>query len=321
MTGGDVPLPFEGDQPAEPPPPGAPCIYVATKITGTAPGSPERQIIEFAVVTIRDAVIEATRHAENPWHLRVHAPVEWTTPEQTPDLTPGEVFARNAHHVLSEADALIVYGWSPSAGVGQEIIWAAQSGLPVLYVEPQGHPPSRQVAGTPGDLTIIRQSTPDHLKDEIRRWVRRRRHQLEANSGRRRGRATALAPLHARLQHEWANLVSTDRHQAAAHLGVTPGLIDWWLSGVDYLAAAPIAHIILLSTQLLGSTDPVLGRRELTISQLDALFTARDEHGWDDPTTEALRRRGEVELAQPAVRRFRLDSPEDWTRLWEAANR
>ncbi len=89
------------------------------------------------------------------------------------------MFARNAHHVLSEADALIVYGWSPSAGVGQEIIWAAQSGLPVLYVEPQGHPPSRQVAGTPGDLTIIRQSTPDHLKDEIRRWVRRRRHQLE----------------------------------------------------------------------------------------------------------------------------------------------
>lgn len=88
MTGGDVPLPFEGDQPAEPPPPGAPCIYVATKITGTAPGSPERQIIEFAVVTIRDAVIEATRHAENPWHLRVHA---WSGPLQNRHLTSHQV--------------------------------------------------------------------------------------------------------------------------------------------------------------------------------------------------------------------------------------
>ena len=206
MTSGAVPLPFDGDdEPTQPPAPpaDAPCIYVATKITGTTPGSPERQIIEFGVAGIRDAVVEATQAASDPWLVRVHAPVEWTTPEQTPDLTSSEVFARNAHHVLAEADALIVYGWAPSAGVGQEITWAALAvALPVLYVEPQGHHASRQIAGTPGDVVVVGYSGPDQLKDEIRRWIRKRRHQIETCGGRRRSREVRVGQLHARLSHQ-----------------------------------------------------------------------------------------------------------------------
>jgi hypothetical protein len=62
----------------------------------------------------------------------------------------------------------------------------------------------------------------------------------------------------------------------------------------------------------------VVGRHELGLGQVEALLTARDEHDWDEATTEALRRRGEQELANPAVRRFKLDTPEHWTRLYEA---
>jgi hypothetical protein len=294
-------------------------VYVATKITGTAPGSRERQIIEFGVAGIRDAVVEATQDASDPWHVRVHAPVEWTTPEQTPNLTGPEVFALNARHVFAEADALIVYGWAPSAGVGQEITWAALSvGLPVLYVEPQGHRVSRQIAGMPGDLVVVSYAGPDQLKDEIRRWIRQRRHQIETGGTRRRSRELRTGPLHARLRHAWASVPQSERLRIAAHVGLAPKLIEWWLDDPAYLSLAPIGHVLLLAAELTGSTDAVVGRHELSLSELEALLTARDEHGWDESTTEGVRRRGEMELAQPAVRRFRLDSPEDWIRLFEA---
>jgi hypothetical protein len=321
VTGSNPQLPFDGDaaEPRAGPPLDAPCVYVATKITGTTPGSPERQMIQFAVAAIRDALIEATTQAaEEPWDVRVHAPVEWTTPDQTPNLGPTEIFGRNAHHVFGEADALIVYGWAPSAGVGQEITWAVQLGLPVLYVEPPGHTASRQIAGTPGDLTCVRPGGPDGLKEDVRRWIRQRRHRIEANAGRRQGRRISYALLHQRLYQEWGLLDPTERQQTAAQLGVTPNLIKWWLTDVDYLANAPTAHIVSLTVALTGTPDPVVGRHELALSQLEALLTARDEHHWDEPTTEALRRRGEQELATPAVRRFKLDTPEDWTRLYEA---
>lgn len=320
-----MPLPFEGDddsnQPPAPPA-DAPCIYVATKITGTTSGSPERQIIEFGVTAIRDAVVEATANSSDPWHVRVHAPVEWTTPEQTPNVTSSEVFATNAHHVLAEADALIVYGWAPSAGVGQEITWAALGvALPVLYVEPPGHHASRQIAGTPGDVVVVGYSGPDQLKDEIRRWIRKRRHQIETSGGRRLSREVRIGQLHARLGHAWASVAQSERNRVAAHLGLAPKLIEWWLDHPAFLSVAPMAHVLLLTAELTGSTDLVVGRQELTLNELEALLTARDEHGWDDGATEALRHRGEMELAQPVVRRFRLDSPEDWTRLHEAMDR
>jgi hypothetical protein len=324
MRSGTMPLPFGGDDESRQPPvpADAPCIYVATKITGTAPGSPERQMIEFGVTTIRDAVVEATQTSSDPWLVRVHAPVEWTTPEQTPDLTSSEVFSRNARHVLAEADALIVYGWAPSAGVGQEITWAAlAAGLPVLYVEPPAHRASRQIAGTPGDLVVVGYSGPDHLKDVIRGWVRSRRHQIESSGGRRRSREVRVGQLHGRLRHAWGSIGQGERRRIAAHLGIAPKLIEWWLGDAAFLAVAPIAHVVLLTAELTGSTDLVVGRHELTLNELEALLTARDEHRWDEAETEALRRRGEMELAQPAVRRFRLDSPEDWTRLREAMGR
>lgn len=103
----------------------------------------------------------------------------------------------------------------------------------------------------------------------------------------------------------------------AAHVGVTPSLVAWWLEDAAFLAVAPMAHILLLTAVLTSSTDAIVGRHELTIHQLESLLTARDEHGWDEATTTALRRRGEIELAQHAVRRFKLDGPEDWTRLYE----
>jgi hypothetical protein len=325
VSSGAVPLPFEGDDGSNDPPAppaDAPCIYVASKITGTTPGSPERQIIEFGVTAIRDAVVEATANSTDPWHVRVHAPVEWTTPEQTPDLKPSEVFSTNARFVLAEADALVVYGWAPSAGVGQEITWAALAvALPVLYVEPPGHRASRQIAGTPGDVVVVGYADPVQLKDEIRRWIRQRRHQIESSGSRRRSREIRVGQLHTRLSHAWASIAQSERHRIAAHLGLAPKLIEWWLDDPAFLSVAPTAHLLLLTAELTGSTDLVVGRHELTLNELEALLTARDEHGWDDAVTEAVRRRGEMELAQPAVRRFRLDSPEDWTRLFEAMNR
>lgn len=299
-----------------------PCIYVASKITGTTPASPERQMIQFAVSAITEATTEATEQAEAPWQLRVHAPVEWTTPERTPRMRPGEIFDQNARHVLNEADALIVYGWSPSAGVGQEITWAALTlGLPVLYIQPEGHPASRQVAGTPGDLTVVSYTTPDELKNAVCCWVRSRRHQIEASPGRRASRLACYVELHARLAEAWTKADEPDRERVAAHLGLTPSLIAWWLEDPAFLSVAPASHVVLLTAELTGSTDAIVGRHELSIAELEALLTARDEHQWEEATVQRLRRRGEAELARPTVRRFKLDTPADWARLHEAMNR
>ncbi len=321
MTGSGTQLPLDdpGDDGAESA--STPCVYVASKITGTTPGSPERQMIQLAVNAITEAITEATDHAETPWWLRVHAPVEWTTPERTPGLRPEDVFEKNAQHVLNEADALIVYGWSPSAGVGEEIAWAALvAGLPVLYIEPPGAAVSRQVAGTPGDL-IVMPGAPDQLKDGVRSWVRSRRHSIETGAGRRASRLMRFAGLHRRLADAWSEAEEGQRNRLAAHLGLHPSLIAWWLEDRAFLSLAPLSHVLLLAVELTGSTDAVVGRHELSLGELEALLTARDENGWDEPTVQRLRRRGEAELARGTVRRFKLDAPSDWARFHEAMDR
>lgn len=320
----DVPLPFDdpGDD-AEPssPPPDAPCVYVATKITGVAPASPERQIIDLAVTAIRDAITECTTQAEEQWTLRVHAPVEWTSPELTPDMQANEVFATNAQIVIGDTDALIVYGYGPSAGVGQEVAWAAQLGIPVLYIEPPGHVASRQIAGTPGDVVVRSYTLPDQLKDNVRNWIRSRRHQIEASPGRRRTRLALASVTRTHLRAAWERQPPQLQQRTAAHVGVTPSLIRWWLGDDAILAAAPFQPLIALCVSLLGSADPITGRRSLRTAQFEALLLARDEHGWDDHTVDDLRHRAEHELASPAIRRFRLESTDDWARFHDAIHR
>lgn len=315
----DVPLPFDFDDAPEDvgPGPDAPCIYVATRITGTKVGSPEREMIELAVVTIRDAIVDLTRESADPWAVRVHAPVEWTSPERTPNLQPEDVYQRNVEIVLGDSDALIVYGCTPSAGIGQELTWATQSGLPVLYLEPAGHPVSRQIAGTPGDLTV-RSSPSGELKEIVRSWVRSRRHQIEAGPARRRSRTAVIAPLHARLAYEWSSRGKTDKRAVAAHVGLPPRLLDSWLTDPNLLAMAPMTHIVALTIALTGSLHALEGVRRLTLDQVEALLTARDENRWSATTTLSLQQRAEHELALPAVRRFRLDTPIDWVRFKEA---
>lgn len=314
--GHDNPLPFDVGDITHEPPPDASCIYLATKITGTKVGSPEREMIRLAVVTIRDALVDLTRDAADPWTVRVHAPVEWTSPEMTPDLRPEQVYERNAAIVLGDADALIIYGCTPSAGIGQEFTWAAQAGLPVLYLQPEGHPASRQIQGTPGDVTV-RPCPPEDLKDIVRTWVRSRRHQIEAAPGRRRSRAAAVAPLHARLAYEWSRRNSTERQEVAAHIGVFPVLLEVWLTHLHLFAMAPMTLVLALTVALTGSLDALEGVRRLSLDQIEALLIARDENGWNSAATAALQVRAERELALPAVRRFRLDSPIDWIRFKE----
>jgi hypothetical protein len=314
---GDIPLPFDVEAASEEPGPDAPCIYVATRITGTTLGSPEREMIRLAVVTIRDAIVDLTRDATDPWAVRVHAPVEWTSPELTPQLRPAHVYDRNADIVFGDADALIVYGCSPSAGIGQEFTWATQLGLPVLYLEPAGHPVSRQIRGTPGDVTV-NVCPPDALKDIVRSWVRSRRHQIESGPVRRRSRALSVAPLYGRLTYEWFRRNQGERRAVAANIGVHPKLLELWLQSQFQLAMAPVTIVRSLTMALTGSLDALNGMHPLSLDQMEALLTARDEHGWDAATTTALRHRAERELALPAIRRFRLETPIDWVRLKDA---
>jgi hypothetical protein len=201
-------------------------------------------------------------------------------------------------------------------GTGDHL--GGRHGVPLLYIVPPGHSVSRQIEGTAGDLTVLSYSHPDELRDGVRTWIREHRHMIEAGPSRRLGREVRLDVLHQRLSQVWAGTSESGQSRVAAHLGISPDLIAWWLPGVDFLAAAPVSHVLMLSTELVGSTAAVLGRQELTLDQIEAVLTASAEQGWARETAERIRRRGEAELALGGVRRFRLDTPEDWTRLQEA---
>lgn len=137
-------------------PQGVPLAYLAMALT-LLPEGAERREAESNEYIIKQAIVESTTGAADPWQLRVHSPLEHTAPWKRDDLTPDDLYRINTALLWEEVDALIVLGVrGGSLGVGQELVWAGDQLVPLLYLHSDGQDLSRQVLGMAleRDLTV-----------------------------------------------------------------------------------------------------------------------------------------------------------------------
>jgi hypothetical protein len=299
----------------QPPPPDAPQIYAASPLTGLT--AEARQTVLAWCHIVENAVDEATRLAADPWLVRIHVPARLSAP-WTNDGRPEEaVYRLNSMTLWTDTDAVIVVGYrGGSIGAGQELEWACDQGLPILYVTTKSDPISRQLRGTPADLTIRAFEHPDELRDAVTSFVRRYRRTIEDGPRRRASARLRAASSAARLSRAWNGLGGQSKLEVAALVRLQPVRIDLMLEDPLALLAAPLGRVLALGAAL-GVALPFGsdGLPELDFAQMRALLTAQLEYEWDDVLTQRLMLTARLELARGGVRRFPLTTLDDWYRF------
>ncbi len=297
-------------------------VYVASTLTRLKNAPREQaRMLESELDTITQAI--ETLHFDGGLDLSIepYAPIEHSSAHRHTNLTPEQVFRQNCLQVLTRSDGLIVHGWEPGAGVGQEFAWAAtQAAVPVLWLQHGDLPVSRQIRGTPGDVTFKRFQRPADLRRIVQDWLRSRRVVLGAGPYRRATRELRWRGSAAAAHALWTNLGVSERKRICATWHVMPDIIELYLSDALLLAIAPAWILDLLSVEGLlaapSSTHYQPGR--LTTHQLLALAEASVEYEWEPHVVDYLRVSAEQLLAEPATRRFKLETPADWIRLRES---
>lgn len=298
-----------------------PCrVYVASALTRLKHSPAElARMVECEIDAIQSALDGPRLDGGVDLTVEPYAPIEHSSAHRHADLTAQEVFRRNSLQVLTRSDGLIVHGWEPGAGVGQEFTWAAtQVAIPVLWVHHgDGMSVSRQILGTPGDVEFRVFDGPGELRQLIEQWLRSRKALLAAGPYRRSTRSDRWRGPATAARTRWQALEESEQHRISAGGNITPDVIEFYLSDPLLLAVAPAWVLDVLSVEgLLAATSATrnqLGR--LTTPQLLALAEAGAEYQWDNGLIDQLRIRAEQLLAEPATRRLRLDSPGDWHRF------
>ena len=329
MSGDDQPPLFE-DPKAELPPDPLPgtlfgdrqcSLYVASPLTRLKQAPSEARLVESELDTITEAIKSLDFDGGLNMSIEAYVPIGHSSAHRHADLTPEEVFKTNSLQVLTRSDGLIVYGCEPGAGVGQEFTWAAtQATIPVLWLHHDEHPVSRQVRGTPGDITVKSYDEPSDLRREVRDWVRSRRAVLAAGPFRRATREQRWRGPTTAAQARWARLSDEERIRICATLHIAPAVIDFYLSDPLLFASAPVWVFDQLTAEgLLAARSPATSRPfgRLETQQLMALAEASREYEWSATVVDFLRTSAEQLLAEPATRRFKLETPADWARLYD----
>lgn len=306
------PLPTAGSQVCS--------VYVASTLTRLLADPVHARMVEAELDTVTQAIKDLGLDGGLTTTIEPYAPIEHSSAHRHHDLTAEQVFRQNCMQLLTRGDALIVHGWEPGAGVGQEFCWAAtQAGLPVLWLQTQGQQVSRQILGTPGDITFEKFDRPQELRAIVTRWLRSRRAVIEAGPHRRatrelrwRGPATAA-------RARWGSLDPSERTRIAATGHVPPPVIEFYLSDPLLLALAPawLLDVLTVEGLLLATSAGVRGRGQLATRQMLGLAEAAFEHGWPVDLVDHLRLSAEQLLAEPATRRLRLETPGDWARFFK----
>ncbi len=288
-----------------------------------------RHQLEPLVELVKVAVREASLEAEHPWELSVYAPIEHSAPWNRPALEPETVYKTNAERLQGHTDGLIMFGHNGgSYGGGQEFAWAAAMRLPILYITPaeslttgEGRL-SRQIEGTPLDLTVCSYHNPTDLREQVKNWVRTRRATLEALARHRADRGQVHEHLHRIMRHRWSEISSKDRASAIMECGMHPRRIEALITDLHAFAAASLEEVTALMSAL-GLSLTVRGDQlpDLTARQRAALATAAWECQWSPAKTLELEGLARRELARGGVRRIALTTPHSWIELDERHSR
>lgn len=310
-------LPLGDDEPpSEPPEDAIPLVYVASALTHL--DIKGQALIDGWCNLIKREVTEITEAADEPWHLRIHLPIDWTAPWSDDKTEPEEVYRRNSETIF-EAAALVLIGLSGgSFGAGQEFAIASALRLPILYLRHGEEPISRQVLGTPVDLVVVKFSRPDELADAVVEFLRSRRVQLEQHARRSADRAMALEPLRSALHQGWTGLDDDRQAAVAVEARLHPRRIRQIVGSAAAIAAASLDELRALAGALSTSLGGYLAAQplpDLDPQEVSALRTAAAEYDWEGTTTLDLLQAARLEYARGGVRRFRLTSVDDWVKF------
>lgn len=126
--------------------------YFASALTGL--DDAERELL-FGEATFVRGACEQHR-------TLLYEPSHYTDPIGRPDITAAQVYATDRKQVLN-ADVVILQARYPSFGAGQELEIAAQGGIPVLLLVPDGKRVSRMVLGAYARIFEVRYSNHHSL--------------------------------------------------------------------------------------------------------------------------------------------------------------
>jgi len=278
-----------------------PRIYLACPLTGVT--ARDRRQLCSDVEVVKAAIERATgldKLDDEAWPVAVYAPIEQTAPWGNDGLSPTQVYRRNLSEV-HDADALIVLAErGGSAGVGQEIEWAARLGLPVSYLSASGDV-SRQIAGIPGFVTAQSfNSDPRTLSLHVTNFLRLWKPAITDGPRRRRSRTFRYEPTTLRLRGAWQTC--PNRTNVAAQVRVNIEYLELALSDPRYLASMATETLIELAHHLrvpLTGLEPV-PTFVIPVTSLRPLMAAASEEGWDDTTVQRLLYEGRDRISRIA---------------------
>jgi hypothetical protein len=307
-----------------------PQVYIACSLTAIADDVEAQQLLKSWCHIVREAINTETAGGDvlgesRAWTVRCDAPIDRSAPWKDADATGEDIYRRNSRALWTDNDAIIVLGFrGGSIGVGQELEWAIQQGIPALYLQPPGNAVSRQVLGAAAeaDIAIEAFEEPRELDGIVRRWLSRRRRVIEDGPRLRAMTRERLLLAQAWMVETWRRLDIDERIEVCATARLKPARVNRLLLEPDALAAASTGVLLRLTSALgleigaLLSPSTALSRR-LSPRQLVALRQAASENRWDGATVVELIIDAERTLAEPGVRRLRFERLQDWVRFHE----
>jgi hypothetical protein len=290
-------------------------VYVASALTHL--DQQGKLLIDAWCYVIKTAVDEASGA-----YLRTHLPVQWSDPGNVDDTrAPANIYELNAGKLREEVDALIVLGYrGGSLGAGQEFAWAASLRMPILYLRDAENPLSRQIEGTPADVTIVNFTDADGIANGVRGFIRAKRAIIQDGARRRRNRRNQFTAVAEAIRDAWDRLGDNARASVSSEARLNARRVEEVAGNPLVVGAASLDEIAAITGGLgidmslwLGPASlPDLNQREL-----EALRTAATENGWPGGEAVDLLRAARLELARGGTRRLRLTSPADWIRFQE----
>lgn len=281
-----------------------PQLYVACPLTGLDTDPKRLESTSNRIDVVKRAVDDMTQGNRVPaesWPVRLHVPFDKSRPGSGDGLGPGTVYSLNLDALLASDGLIVVADEHCSAGIGQEIEWAARAGIPVLYISQVAA--SRQILGAPHNIDGRVGVVADDIAAHVRNWLQKNRLQIINGPTRRADREFAYIELTEQLKLAWRQ--STEKTPQAAQLNLHPSAIDSMVESPLRVALMPWWTICELAVLLSVNLE---ARRGLDFAESRAWVKAAEEGGWDERTVERLRifaaTSGATDLDQPAAWRF-----------------
>ena len=174
-------------------------------------------------------------------------------------------------------------------------------------------PLSRQIAGTPAQMSVRRVATDDDLRAAATEWVTEWGRAIESRA--RSGTGQLIIAIRAADRLQGAFTVSPDSIEAIAAVAVLNPERVSELFIPDALLDRSVSELIALSGALGLEAGEALNPNpipELSSNQRSGLSIAAQEYEWSPPQILQVESRARLELAKGGVRRLPLTSVQDW---------